>query len=138
MDDVIDEIIAQLEKLKTYGLKRYNQGVADERARTLVAIQGMPGGLKRIPLVLPKPNKSKIDIANRQRAPRGLAREMVLRSLSAVGSKGTSSRNVSMRARTPAEKMVSIEAIRNEFRILKGEGRCELREGRWYPTGGEK
>ena len=136
-DEVIAQIEAGLQKLKAYGNARYKQGVADERERAIAAIQGggKPSGSRPI---LISAEKARLDVTDRVRAPRGLAREMVVRALNDAGPKGVKSVTIVENAKTPAEKMVSLGAIRNEFRLLRDDSKCELRDGAWHPIGAKK
>lgn len=126
--DGIAEIEAGLAKLKAYGDQRYQQGVADERARVTAAIQTP---VVRKPLTRLKP-ASKPVVDGRIRAPRGLAAEMVDRAYKDMSLKRFSSITIGNMAKTPLEKMVSGAALRNELRRLRDANKCEFRDGFWY------
>ena len=122
----------------------YNLGCSDTKDALFQMLDKRP-----IPAVTRKPEKAEIDnsdlvgsvilrripLADRKRAPRGLAKIMVDRALalSSTGKKGITSAGVVAMAQDAAEKMVSVSAIKNEFRAARDDDRAELRDGRWWP-----
>lgn len=139
-DDAIAEIESGLTKLRAYGDARYRQGVADERKRAIEAIQGptnnlveaKPQPIAKTSQVRKMPVRTVLAPANRVRAPRGLAKAMIDRALKEAGGKGITSQGVADTAKNSLEKMVSVSAIRNEFRLMRSVRKVSFNEGKWY------
>lgn len=70
----------------------------------------------------------------RKRAPRGLVRVLVSRSLAEAAPKGLTTNEFKDKATDEYEEMISLGSIRNELRRGSADGRYREEGGRWFIT----
>lgn len=122
----------------------YERGKADARRELLEFLGDKPS-----PAVAPQSPREPYTIVSetinsgfeeqeRQRAPKGMARTLILRAMreSIIGG-GIEPKDASEAARTDLERMVQVSSIRGELRRGRDKGQYVERNGKWYLADGE-
>lgn len=123
-----------LELIRELMLSEYARGAQDALKRISAIAQAELGG--------PAPDladETSDDIeeddapsGQRKRAPRGLVRVVVTRSLNEAAPAGLTTNDFKDKSRDDLERMISVGSIRNELRRGAAEGRYREEGGRWF------
>lgn len=137
MSDLYKQVRDLIQRAEAAAYNRgYRQGLADAEKRLLAAIRGTSGEIK--PSLIsgagaPADDTStKAVIQERQRAPKGMVRKLVIRAMRECGNTGIVPARVIERATTDHERMVKIASVRSELRKGRNDGRYRDDGGRWF------
>ena len=134
----LDDISAILRRVEEAAYKR---GKADAKNELLVYLNMAAPSVKSDeqnaePRRHRAPIRSAIPAQDRLRAPKGAARNIIYRTLSAEPE--LTPRQILDRAETDFEKMIKLASIRGELRVGRLLGTYENNEGRWSLTSHHK
>ena len=132
MEDLFKQAAAIIRRIEA---EAYARGKADAKAEMLTILMAgermqAANVIATVDVRSDADNQTSND--ERQRAPRGAARTLVLRAMQMSGALGIEPRDANDVAENDLERMVQVSSIRTELRRGRGEGRYAERGGRWF------
>jgi hypothetical protein len=120
-----------IELIREVLLAEYAKGAQDAIAR-ITAIAKAEFGTPQDEHDEPDEDEDEAPDETRRRAPRGLVRVLITRSLTEVAPRGLTTNEFKDRAKDDVERMISMGSIRNELRRGAADGRYREEGGRWF------